>query len=175
VTWCKNTLEIDLKELMSFDETIVIVTEHPGAESNWLLQKTLGMYFSTVIFLTHGLASQEGDRHFVTLRQKLSDLKKQLRGLIFNEQSHPYEPAFADSEKLSRRERHFLALASQGLDCKQVASSMKISLPTVYAYRKKICDKTGMRNMQEVVMLFNDQKRRAIMEFTHAPAPVPVR
>lgn len=156
IIWCKNTLEIDLPMLKASQNPIILVTAHPGSETNGLLHKTLALYFTKIIFLTRGMTGVEDDLHFISVLSGCSDVKAQLLKVMSNDcQRDVLTLSPADDIRLSEREQAFTRLVCQGLDAKSIASRMEISLPTVYSYRRNISRKVGTRNIEEMILRFN--------------------
>lgn len=53
--------------------------------------------------------------------------------------------------QLSARERQVLVLIAEGNSSKEIARTMEISPRTVDTYRKRLCDKLGLRSVAEMV------------------------
>lgn len=160
IVQCRNILEINVTEVKASENPVIIVTGYPGTEYNALLHKTFMMYFPKVIFLTQGQCSEEEGLCFLNVRNTLPSLKRDLLRLVFNHV--PPEQVRDEDSALSSRERHFLQLVQQGLDTRAIADSMKVSVATVYSYRRKICHKAGVRNLQEMVIRCNNQIRSPV-------------
>ncbi len=160
IAQCRNILEINIDDVRSSANPVIIVTGYPGAEYSALLHKTFMKYFSKVIFLTQGQYGEEENLYFLNIRNSLPALKQAFSRLVFNHDMQ--EQPQGEDNALSSREQYFLKLLREGLDTRAIAKSMKVSIATVYSYRRKICHKVGARNLQEMVIRRNNQIRQPV-------------
>lgn len=162
VAWCKNTLEIDLQDIEASVSPVIIVIAHPGSEVNWLLHKTLAMYFSKVIFITEGSESHDGNIYFLDARVGVAQTAEKLNALIMedNKESEQWDVILGDA--FSAKEKKIMMLICKGKNMKEIAKKMGVSIATVYSYRRRICIKAGLKSIQEFIVQLNNSAAQVL-------------
>jgi Response regulator containing a CheY-like receiver domain and an HTH DNA-binding domain len=160
VSWYRSTIEIDHSLVSQCVDPVIVVIDYPGSESNWLLHKTLSMYFSKIIFLSRGKESADSSVYFINLRQNFRAIQEKLGRVICLNANDSY--AFNNSylhwrENLTAKEDEILVLILKGESMRAIAEVMEISIPTAYSYRKKICDKAGVRKIYEIIRKYKEE------------------
>lgn len=156
ISWCRTTIEIDHHKINQSLNPVIIVVDYPGAESNWLLHKTLAVHFSRIIFLGRGKEGAEGYVYYISLNQTLQEFEKKLGELVILGTETGLQSNYGiENYDFTRREKLFVALICQGANADAIAKTMNISISTVYSYRRKLCLKMSVKNIQELILLIN--------------------
>lgn len=82
------------------------------------------------------------------LEQAIDRYKKQNRG--------GFNPGILQNFKISKREEELMGLMSQGLSSEEMSEKTQLSRHTIDKHRHNIYQKTGTRNVVELINLFRD-------------------